>query len=82
MLPFFPFILISPVLSDPNGLIATIASYVPFTSPAILILRLSLLDQWPWLEIIGAIAVLILSIWVMIKIAGKIFEVGIRDHHE
>ena len=59
MLPFFPFILISPVLSDPNGLIATIASYVPFTSPAILILRLSLLDQWPWLEIIGAIAVLI-----------------------
>ncbi|MFU8690488.1 ABC transporter permease [Rossellomorea sp. FS2] len=77
MLPFFPFILISPVLSDPNGLIATIASYVPFTSPAILILRLSLLDQWPWLEIIGAIAVLILSIWVMIKIAGKIFEVGI-----
>ncbi|MGM8216691.1 ABC transporter permease [Bacillaceae bacterium W0354] len=77
MIPFIPFILLSPVFSDPNGMVATIATYVPFTSPAVLIMRLSVLDQWPWVEIIIALAILIVSIWIFAKLAGKIFKVGI-----
>ncbi|WP_327196142.1 ABC transporter permease [Ornithinibacillus halophilus] len=77
MLPFLPFIFIGPVVSDPNGLMAQIGSYVPFTSPGVLLLRLSLLEEWPWIQIIISLVILIISIWIFMKLAGKIFKVGI-----
>lgn len=77
MLPFLPAVLISPVISDPSGTIAQIGSYFPLTSPAILIMRLSMLDEWPWVEIIISLVILALSIWLFMKLAGKIFKTGI-----
>lgn len=77
MLPFTALIFVGPVFSDPSGIWAQIGSYIPFTSPAILILRLTLLEEWPWIEIIIALAILIVSVWVFMKLAGKIFKVGI-----
>lgn len=77
MLPFLSFVLIAPVLSDPSGLVAKVASYIPFTSPGVLIMRLTVLEEWPWIEILIALAVLLISIFVFMKLAGKIFKVGI-----
>ncbi|WP_318936948.1 ABC transporter permease [Oceanobacillus halotolerans] len=77
MLPFLPFIFIGPVVSDPSGLMAQIGTYIPFTSPGVLLLRLALLEEWPWIEIIIAIAILVVSVWIFMKLAGKIFQVGI-----
>ncbi|MBT2217286.1 ABC transporter permease [Virgibacillus dakarensis] len=79
MLPFLPFIFIfiGPILNDPSGLIAQIGSYIPFTSPGVLLLRLSLLEEWPWTEIVIAVAILIISVWLFMKLAGKIFKTGI-----
>lgn len=77
MLPFLSFVLIGPVLGDPSGIIAKVASYIPFTSPGVLIMRLTVLEEWPWIEIIIAIAVLVVSILLFMKLAGKIFKVGI-----
>lgn len=77
MLPFLPAVLLGPVLSDPSGMIATIGSYFPITSPTILLIRLSMLDEWPWLEIIISLAILVVSIWLFMKLAGKIFKTGI-----
>src|SRR5690625_7472056 len=50
MLPFLPVILIRPILDDPSGLIAQVGSYIPFPSPALLLIRLTLLAIWPWAE--------------------------------
>ncbi|WP_226036891.1 ABC transporter permease [Aquibacillus saliphilus] len=77
MLPFAPFIFIGPVFGDPSGLMAQIGTYIPFTTPGVLILRLSLLEEWPWVEIIIALAILTISAWLFMKLAGKIFKVGI-----
>ncbi|MTD31992.1 ABC transporter permease [Planomicrobium sp. YIM 101495] len=77
MLPFSPFIFVGPVFADPSGIWAQIGSYIPFTSPGVLILRLSLLEEWPWVEIIIATAILIVSGWICMKLAGKIFKTGI-----
>ena len=77
MLPFTALIFVGPVFSDPSGIWAQIGSYIPFTSPAILILRLTLMEEWPWIEIIIAQAILIVSVWVFMKLAGKIFKIGI-----
>ncbi|MEF2290789.1 MULTISPECIES: ABC transporter permease [Virgibacillus] len=77
MLPFLPFIFIGPVLSDPSGFMAQLGTYIPFTAPGVLLLRLSNLEEWPWLEIIISLAILIISIWIFVRLAGKIFKVGI-----
>lgn len=77
MLPFTALIFVGPVFSDPSGIWAQIGSYIPFTSPAVLILRLTLMEEWPWIEIIIALAILIVSVWVFMKLAGKIFKIGI-----
>ncbi|GEN44575.1 ABC transporter permease [Alkalibacillus haloalkaliphilus] len=77
MLPFIPVVIIGPVLSDPSGIVAQVGSYIPFTSPTILILRLAILDEWPWVEVLIGITILLVSIWLFMKLAGKIFKVGI-----
>ncbi|WP_067727989.1 ABC transporter permease [Oceanobacillus damuensis] len=77
MLPFLPFIMIGPVLSDPSGLVAQIGTYIPFTAPGVLIMRLTMLEEWPWMEIIISLAIIIVSILIFMKLAGKIFKVGI-----
>ncbi len=77
MLPFLSFVLAGPVLGDPSGIVAKVASYIPFTSPGVLIMRLTILDEWPWIEIIIALVILVISILLLMKLAGKIFKVGI-----
>lgn len=77
MLPFLPFVFIGPVFSDPSGLFAQIGTFIPFTAPGVLLMRLSLMDDWPWIEVIISLFILVLSIWLFMKLAGKIFQVGI-----
>ncbi|ALX49694.1 ABC transporter permease [Lentibacillus amyloliquefaciens] len=77
MLPFIPFIFIGPVISDPSGLVAQIGTYIPFTTPGVLLMRLTVMEEWPWIEIIIALAILVVSIWIFMKLAGKIFKTGI-----
>lgn len=77
MLPFLPLIFIGPLMSDPSGLVAKIGSFFPLTSPAVLIIRLSMLEEWPWIEIIISVAILFISIWLIMKAAGKIFKIAI-----
>lgn len=77
MLPFLPIIFMGPVFSNPSGIVAKVGSYIPFSASGVLIMRLSMLDEWPWVEIMIAIAILIISIWLFMKLAGKIFKVGI-----
>lgn len=77
MLPFLPLIFLSPITSDPSGLIAQIGSYIPFTSPGVLLMRLSMLEEWPWMEIAISLVILVMSVWLFMKLAGKIFKTGI-----
>ncbi|WP_181350250.1 ABC transporter permease [Thalassobacillus sp. CUG 92003] len=77
MLPFLPFIFIGPILADPNGIAAVVGSYIPVTAPGVLLIRLSLLETWPWTEIVVSLGILLVSVWLFMKLAGKIFKVGI-----
>lgn len=77
MLPFLPLIFIGPIMADPSGIIAKVGSFFPITSPAVWIIRLSMLDEWPWIEIIIALIILFVAIWLMMKAAGKVFKIGI-----
>ncbi len=77
MFPFLPFVLIAPIMGDPSGIIAQVGTFFPLTTPGVLLLRLAVLDTWPWIEIIIALVVLVITIWFFMKLAGKIFKTGI-----
>ncbi|GEN84463.1 sodium transporter [Sporosarcina luteola] len=77
MLPFVPLIFIAPIIGDPSGIIAKVFSFIPFTSPAVWMMRLSLLEEWPWVEIGISAVILFATIWLMMKAAGKVFKIGI-----
>lgn len=76
MIPFVSFFFIGPVASDPTSILAQVLSYVPFTSPVILLFRLVMLDQWSWVEISVSLAILIMSVWLFMKLAGKFLKLG------
>lgn len=77
MLPFLAFPFIGPIFSDPEGMVAQVGSYVPFTAPAVLIMRLAVLEVWPWAQIAISLAILAVSIVFLMYAAGKIFRIGI-----
>lgn len=76
MIPFISFFFIGPVFADPTSTLAKVLTYIPFTSPTILLARLIRMDEWVWMEIGISLVVLVVSIWIMMKLAGKIFKVG------
>jgi len=80
MLPFVPVMFISSILQDPNSTVVKAVSYIPFTSPFVMIFRLTLMKDWIWWEIALSVAILCLSIWICTKLAGKIFKIGIQKY--
>ncbi len=63
------------VISDPHGVVSTIFSYIPLTSPVVMLMRIPFGVAW-W-EILLSMAVLVLSIFALVWVASKIYRVGI-----
>ncbi len=77
MIPILPLFFIAAIITDPNGLIALIGTYFPLTTAGVMLFRLSISTQVPIYEIILTLFILIISVWLMMIIAGKIFKIGI-----
>ncbi len=75
MLPFLPLVLIAPVVSNPDGIVATAASLFPLTSPVIMIFRTGFTDV-PWWQIGVSLIVLAITAFLLTALAAKIFRVG------
>lgn len=67
------------VMKDPNGQQAVVLSMIPFFSPTLMILRLSISTPPAW-QILLSIALMIASILTLIWVAAKIYRVGIFMH--
>ena len=76
ILPWAPFFVLSSVLTNPNGLIATIASYFPLTSPGVMTIRLAMLARIPVMDVMISAVLLLVTTWLIIKLSGKIFKTG------
>lgn len=74
-LPGLSALLISPVIGNPEGIIAQIGSYIPFTTAIVMILRITLIDL-TLIEIVIPLVILLTSTMFMAKLAGKIFRTG------
>ena len=76
MLPLlFSYILNMQILESPETTLATVCSYIPFTSPVTMMVRISMGVAW-WEVLISAI-ILIITVILMVNLAGKIYRTGI-----
>lgn len=77
MIPMIPVFFIPPVMVNPNGIIARIGTYFPFATPGVMLLRIALSTTLGFLDILLPALILMASVWLMMKLAAKIFRTGI-----
>jgi ABC-2 type transport system permease protein len=72
----FPVVLALPVMQNPDSTLVKVLSFIPIFTPSLMVMRLPIQMPAIW-EIVGTIAVLIVSVWGMMWVAGKVFRTAI-----
>lgn len=77
ILAIVPLMMLVVLLDDPHGVVGQVMTWIPFTSPLTVVIRLAVdSDGIAWWEVTGAIAILALSTWLAIRIGARLFRVG------
>jgi len=63
------------VVENPHGIVATLFSYIPLTSPIVMLMRIPFGVAW-W-EVLISLSILFASVFLVIWMAAKIYRVGI-----
>ena len=79
MITISPIVIMIPAMQNPDSLLIRVFSYIPLTTPGVMILRLNAAPI-STIEILATLAELILSIYLVIKISSKIFRIGILSY--
>jgi len=78
LLASLPLMFLPVMLSDPHSFVAHVLTWIPFSAPATLVFRMSLdpngISDW---EVAGSLLVLVLSTWATVRIASRLFRVGL-----
>lgn len=64
------------VITNPDGALSKGFSFFPFTTPLIMYARV-IVGHPGWLQIVGSIAELVVTIAVVVWLASRIYRVGI-----
>jgi ABC-2 type transport system permease protein len=77
MLAILPLMVLVILLEEPNGILGQAMTWIPFTSPLTVIIRLSVdASGIAWWEVIGSMLVLLISTWLSIRVGARLFRVG------
>jgi len=79
MFAVFPLIFLQFLLQDSNSFLMQVLTYFPYTAPFVAMVRLTLVTVPPY-QIIVSIAILILSIAVLTRLAARIFRMGMLTY--
>ena len=77
ILPWLPLFFIGAIIANPNGVVAKVGTYFPLTTPGVMLFRLAFLSRIPVLDVVVSAIVLLITTWLIIRLAGKIFRTGI-----
>ena len=77
MLLALPMILSMVTMSNPNGTVATVASFIPPFTPFLMMTRLASVPAPPAWQIWATLGVLLIGTWLAIRLAARVFRVGI-----
>jgi ABC-2 type transport system permease protein len=72
----FSIVIMMSIIKDPNGTMAVVLSMIPFFSPMLMFLRISL-HAVPLYQVILCLVFCFMTIGFMIWVAGRIFRIGI-----
>lgn len=71
-----PLMFLLPVMEDPTGTLARVASFVPLATPTLMLCRVAAAPNLPlWEPLLGAVLVLLTTV-AAIWVAGRIFRIG------
>lgn len=63
------------VLNDPHGTVATVFSFIPLTSPIVMLMRIPF--GVPWWQIVVSLVLLFGTFFLVVWFASKIYRIGI-----
>ena len=63
------------VIEEPHGTISVVFSYIPLTSPVVMLMRIPFGVAWS--EVLISLLLLYITFFLVIKIASKIYRIGI-----
>jgi ABC-2 type transport system permease protein len=73
-----PLMLLAVLMRDPNGTVARVLTWLPFTAGPVVILRASTdAASLAWWEIAGPFLVLIAATWLGLRLGGRLFRIGL-----
>ncbi len=74
-----PIAISASAIFNPNSILVEVLSFIPLTIPAIMLLKINVIDV-PSIEIFSTIIIMIASIYITILAAAKIFRIGILSY--
>ncbi len=78
MLAVLPLMLMVILLEEPHGTVGQILTWIPFSAPLTVIVRMSIAPEGiAFHEILGALGVLLASTWLSIRFGARLFRVGL-----
>lgn len=72
-----PYLLWLPIARDPNGIFATVASFIPGVNPFVMMVRLSSTEQPPLWQVLAAMMIGIFGAYLALWFAAKVFRIGL-----
>jgi ABC-2 type transport system permease protein len=73
-----PMMMMAVLIKEPNGTVARVMTWVPFTAGPVIVLRASTdAAMLAWWEVAGSLAVLLVSTWVGRRVGGRLFRIGL-----
>jgi ABC-2 type transport system permease protein len=79
MFVIIPMLLLTLIIMDPSGTLATVLSLIPFFTPILMFMRVCL-ETPPLWQILLSWVLMVLTIYGLTRMAGKLFRVGILMH--
>lgn len=76
MLAIAPLLLMTVILEFPNGALARALSYIPFTAPTTMVLRITSTEV-PLVDYALSSFSIIVGIWLVLKLSSKLFRFGL-----
>jgi ABC-2 type transport system permease protein len=72
-----PMLLMMPIIWNPDSLLATTLSFIPPINPFVMVLRLSSSTPPPLWQTLLSVAVGVVGVIVLLKVAAKVFRIGV-----
>jgi len=73
-----PMVMLAVLMREPNGTVARVMTWIPFTAGPVVILRASAdAASLAWWEIAGSFTLLLISTWLALRVGGRLFRIGL-----